>query len=312
MRRIWSEALNKSILDFSGHGKRKTWFSLSFIFNGLRSSKIAARPCAAGTAELISGSLAICLLMFFGAHAFAAVQGEEVTYQSGDVSMRGYIARDDAVKGKRPGVLVVHEWWGHNDYARKRARMLAEMGYTALAVDMYGDGKQAHHPDDAGKMSSAVGKDLPLAQKRFDAARAVLAKHASVDPKRIAAIGYCFGGTVVLQMARAGEALKGVVIFHGNLATATPAKPGGVKARVLVLTGADDPFVPPDQIETFKKEMDAAGAKYEVVVYPGAKHSFTNADADAYGRQFNMPLAYNESADRESWTALKKFLQDVM
>lgn len=257
-------------------------------------------------------ALALLLSFFAAAPVIAAVKGEEIQYKSGDVSMHGYIAWDDAVKGKRPGVLVVHEWWGHNEYARKRARMLAELGYTALALDMYGEGKQAHHPDDAGKMSTAVGQDLPLARKRFDAARAALAKHASVDPKRIAAIGYCFGGTVVLQMARLGEPLAGVASFHGNLTTTTPAKPGMVKARVLVLTGADDPFVPAEQVDAFRKEMDAAGAKYEVVVYPGAKHSFTNRDADEYGKKFNLPLVYNESADKESWAALRKFLDEIM
>jgi dienelactone hydrolase len=254
----------------------------------------------------------VLLMLLAAAPASAAIKGEEIQYKSGGVAMRGYIAWDDAIKGKRPGVLVVHEWWGHNDYARRRARMLAELGYTALALDMYGEGKQAHHPDDAGKMSGVIGKNLPLARKRFDAARAALTKHASVDPKRIAAIGYCFGGTVVLQMARLGEPLVGVASFHGNLATDAPAKPGMVKARVLVLTGADDPFVPPEQVEAFRKEMDAAGAKYEVVVYPGAKHSFTNPDADEYGRKFNLPLAYNESADKESWAALKKFLAEIM
>jgi dienelactone hydrolase len=256
--------------------------------------------------------LALFSVLLAATPVLAEVKGREVQYKSSGVSMHGYLAWDDAVQGKRPGVLVVHEWWGHNDYARKRARMLAEMGYTALAVDMYGDGKQAHHPDDAGKMSAAVGKDLPLAQKRFDAARSALEKDASVDSKRIAAIGYCFGGTVVLQMARLGEPLTGVASFHGNLGTTTPAKAGAVKARILVLTGADDPFVPPEQIADFRKEMDAAGAKVEVIVYPGAKHSFTNPDADAYGKKFNLPLAYDEKADKDSWAALARLLSQIM
>jgi len=254
----------------------------------------------------------ILLTLLAATPTLAAVKGEEIQYKSGDVAMRGYIAWDDAIKGKRPGVLVVHEWWGHNEYARRRARMLAELGYTALALDMYGDGKQAHHPDDAGKMSGALRENLPLARKRFDAARAALEKHRTVDAKRIAAIGYCFGGAVVLEMARMGEPLRGVASFHGSLNTNAPAKAGAVKAAILVMTGADDPFVPADQVEAFRKEMDAAGAKYEVVVYPGAKHSFTNPDADEYGKKFNLPLAYNESADKESWAALARFLKEIM
>jgi dienelactone hydrolase len=255
--------------------------------------------------------MAIGLAVFTGVGAQAAVQGKEVVYRAGDAEMKGYLAYDDARKGKRPGVLVVHEWWGHNDYARKRARMLAALGYTALAVDMYGDGKQASHPDEAGKFAGEVRKNLPLEKARFDAALELLKKQASVDPRRIAAIGYCFGGGVALEMARAGEDVAGVVSFHGTLDTADPARPGAVKAKLLVLTGAEDPFVPAEQVARFEKEMNAAGVDYRVVTYPGAKHAFTNPNADVYGKQFDLPLEYNSAADRESWQAMQEFFVTI-
>jgi len=255
--------------------------------------------------------MAIGLMLFVGAGAQAAIQGKEVTYRSGDTELKGFIAYDDAIEEPRPGVLVVHEWWGHNDYARKRARMLAELGYTALAVDMYGDGKQAKHPEEAGKFAGEVRKNLPLEKARFDAALELLKKQPTVDPDRIGAIGYCFGGGVVLEMARAGVPLDGVVSFHGALDTENPAQRGVVKAKLLVLTGADDPFVPAEQVARFKAEMDAAGVNYRVVSYPGAKHAFTNPDADSYGKQFGLPLEYNAVADRESWQAMQDFFGKI-
>jgi dienelactone hydrolase len=246
------------------------------------------------------------LLLLAGLSAQAAVVGQEVSYQAGDTVMKGYLAWDDAVQGKRPGILVVHEWWGHNAYVRRRAEMLAALGYTALAVDMYGDGKTAAHPEDAGKFSGAVQKDLPLMKARFEAARRFLEEQPTVDPDRIAAIGYCFGGSVVLEMARTGEDLDGVVSFHGSLGGLGPVT-GEIKARVLVANGADDPFVTAEQIEMFKQDMDAAGANYSFINYPGAKHSFTNPDADKYGEQFGLPLAYNAAADEASWQAMQDF-----
>lgn len=244
--------------------------------------------------------------------AQAGVVTREVDYQSGGVTLKGYLAYDDAVKGARPGVLVVHEWWGMNDYARKRARMLAELGYTALALDMYGDGRQAHHPDDAGQFSSEIMKNQDLARARFNAALDLLRREKTVDPGRVAAIGYCFGGAVVLQMARYGSDLKGVVSFHGSLNPISPAEPGAIKAKILVLTGADDPFVPAEQVEQFKKEMDAAKADYKVIAYPGARHSFTNPDADEFGKKFNMPLAYDKAADEASWKEMQDFFRVVL
>jgi dienelactone hydrolase len=253
------------------------------------------------------------LLMFVAAMqtAMAEVKGKEISYTAKGVTMKGYIAYDDAVKGRRPGVLVVHEWWGLNDYARRRARMLAELGYTALAVDMYGNGKQATHPDDAGKFAAEVSKNLDLERARFQAALRVLKKQRTVDPDRIAAVGYCFGGGVVLAMAREGPPLLGVASFHGSLGTDAPAQPGKVKAKIIVFTGADDPMAPPALVDKFKAEMDKAGADYKVVSFPGAKHSFTNPDADEYGKKFNLPLAYNAAADKESWDQLKNFLAGI-
>ncbi len=241
----------------------------------------------------------------------AAVQGKEVTYSANGTTLKGYVAYDDAVKGKRPGILVVHEWWGHNEYARKRARMLAEQGYTALALDMYGDGKQAHHPDDAQKFSSEVAKNATLAKARFDAAYALLKQENTVDAGNIAAVGYCFGGTVALNMARIGEPLKAVVSFHGGLGTEHPAEPGKVQARIASFTGEDDPMIPATQVAAFRQEMDKAGVTYKVVTYPGAQHAFTNPEADKYGKEFKLPLAYNAAADKDSWAAGLAFLADA-
>jgi len=256
-------------------------------------------------------SLCFIGFMFAVAAAQAAVQGKEVSYHANGTTLKGYVAYDDAVKGKRPGILVVHEWWGHNEYARKRARMLAELGYTALAVDMYGNGKQAHHPDDAGKFSSEVAKNAKLAKARFDAALKLIKRQKTVDTHNIAAIGYCFGGSVVLNMARIGEPLKAVASFHGGLGTDHPAEAGKVKARIASFTGEEDPFIPAAQVAAFRQEMDKAGVSYKAVTYPGAKHSFTNPDADKYGQEFKLPLAYNAAADKASWDEGLAFLADA-
>jgi dienelactone hydrolase len=251
-------------------------------------------------------------MSFIGlASAQAAIKGEEVEYKAGNTVHKGYLVYDDAVTGKRPGVLVVHEWWGHNEHARNSARKLAEAGYVALALDMYGSGKTADHPDNAKQFMQALTGDAKVVRRRFDAALNALKRHKTVDRQRVAAIGYCMGGIIVLNMAREGANLAGVASFHGSLGTSSPAKPGKVKAKVLVLTGADDPFVPAEQVDAFKKEMDAARADYKVVSYPNAKHSFTNPEADALGTKFNMPFAYNAEADKQSWAELQSFLKTV-
>ena len=241
----------------------------------------------------------------------AAVIGKTVEYSADSVTLKGYIAYDDKVTDKRPGILVVHEWWGLNDYARKRADMLASLGYVALAVDMYGNGKTVNHPDDAGKFSSEVMKNMPAMKARFMAALDLLRKNEHVDPSRIGAIGYCFGGGVVLNMARAGVDLDGVVSFHGNLTTQSPAEKGNVKARLLVCNGAADKFTPAETIKNFKAEMKGADVNLKFINYPGAMHSFTNPAATELGKKFNLPLAYNEKADKESWAAMKEFFRKV-
>lgn len=248
------------------------------------------------------------LLLLVSLASQAAVVGREVSYQAGDTTLKGYLAYDDAITGRRPGILVVHEWWGQNAYARKRADMLAALGYTALALDMYGEGRTTEHPDEARTFYAAVRENLPLMKARFLAARQFLNEQPTVDPDKNAAIGYCFGGSVVLEMAIEGVDLAAVASFHGGLGgLSTPAK-GAVKAKVLVANGADDPLVTAEQISAFKAMMDAAGADYTFINYPGAQHSFTNPGADQLGAHVHMPLAYNATADAASWQALRQLL----
>ncbi|PSR12387.1 MAG: dienelactone hydrolase [Bacteroidetes bacterium] len=235
------------------------------------------------------------------------VVGEVVTYQTDTTKMIGYLAYDKNSTVKKPGILVVHEWWGHNDYARERAKMLAELGYVALAVDMYGDGKQADHPADAGKFAMSVMGNFPTAKARFLAALEELKNNPHVNPDEIGAIGYCFGGGVVLAMADDGVDLDGVVSFHGSLGLPVMPEAGKIKARVLVLNGADDPFVTQEQITAYTTAMDSAKADYQLINYPGAVHAFTDKGATAKGEKFNLPLAYNEAADKQSWEEMKKF-----
>jgi len=253
--------------------------------------------------------LILFLLFFSVVSVQAQLVREEVEYKAGDTVMKGYIVKDVRCKNKTGAVLVVHEWWGQNEYARKRADMIAELGYIAMAVDMYGDGKQANDAVEAMKLSSEVQRNLPLEKERFEAALKILRQNRLVDPSHTVAVGYCFGGSVVLDMARAGLDLDGVVSFYGGLTTANPAKPGMVKAKILVLNGADDPLVKPEDIEAFKKEMDTAGASYRFINYPGAKHAFTNPDADELGKKFDLPIAYNKEADQKSWDELVHFLK---
>lgn len=238
------------------------------------------------------------------------VVGEEVRYESDGVTLRGYLAYDRNQEGPRPGVLVVHEWWGHNEYTRDRARQLAELGYTALAVDMYGDGRQADHPDDARAFMMEVFENMDAGMARFRAAKALLNEHATTDPEETAAIGYCFGGAIVLHMARTGDDLDAVAAFHaGALETGNDA--ANIRGRVFVAHGEEDPFVPPEALESFERAMDAAGVDYELVRYPGAVHAFTNPGATAKGQEFGLPLAYQKEADERSWAELRVLLADV-
>lgn len=255
--------------------------------------------------------VSLLLLVGLAPTSIAEVTGREVAYTAGDATLKGYLAYDDAREGKRPGVLVVHEWWGHNDYARKRAEMLADLGYVALAVDMYGDGKTADHPKDAGAFAGAVMKNIETGEARFKAAKEFLEAQPQTDPEKIAAIGYCFGGAIVLHMARIGMDLDAVASFHGNLAPKTEAEEGKVKARVLVCHGADDSFIPEEQIDAFHREMNDAGVDYKFISYPGAVHGFTNPGATELGKKFGINLAYDEEADQKSWEALEKLLAQV-
>ena len=239
------------------------------------------------------------------------VVGQEVTYSTDSTTMKGYLAYDANLQGPRPGILVVHEWWGHNDYARKRADMLAEMGYIALAVDMYGDGQQAAHPEDAQKFAMSVMGNLDAAKARFEAAMQTLEENENTDPEAIAAIGYCFGGSVVLSMANAGYDLDGVAAFHSGVQLPVMPDASTLKAQVLVCNGADDPFISPESVDAFKQAMDQAEAKYKYIAYPGAVHAFTNPGADTLGQKFSLPLAYNQEADEQSWAELEKFLAEI-
>lgn len=240
-----------------------------------------------------------------------AVKGEEVIYKANGVVLKGYIAYDDAVTGKRPGVLVVHDWWGPSEFVRDRVRALAKLGYTGLAVDMYGEGKEATNPDEAGKLAGELRKNPSMMKARFDAAQAALSKHPSVDSKRIAAIGYSLGGYIVLEMARQGADLAGVVVFWGTLKTDRPAQKGMVKARVLVQNAMEDPWVTAEQVKQFKAEMDAAGVGYKVIEYPKTKHGFSRRDADSLANKFNLPLAYDAEADRKSWAEMEAFFKMI-
>jgi dienelactone hydrolase len=251
-------------------------------------------------------------LLFFTSSALAAVVGKDVSYKAGDTVMKGFLAFDDAAKGKRAGVLVVPEWWGANDYARKRARMLASEGYVALVVDMYGNGLIADNPTDAGALAGNINKNPALALQRFGAAEKFLNAQSQVKKGEIAALGYCFGGGVVLNMARAGVPLKSVVSYHGVLATDVSVKPGAIKAKLRIFHGEADPVVPPAQVEAFKTEMDNAKADYMFVAYPGVKHTFTNREADSYATQFGLPLKYDNAADIDSWTRTLEFLKSTL
>lgn len=240
------------------------------------------------------------------------VVGEEISYDGDSITMNGYLAYDANLEGKRPGVIVVHEWWGHNEHTRNSAEKLAEAGYVAFAVDMYGDGKTADHPKDAGSFAGAVMSDFAGAQKRFNAALEVLKNSEQCNGEDLAAVGYCFGGGVVLNMARQGEDLDAVATFHGSIGAIEKATPGSVKARILVMNGEDDPFVSADAIVDFKNEMDSANVNYEFVNYPGAVHAFTNPGATEKGKEFELPLAYNEEADKQSWAKLMEFLESTL
>jgi dienelactone hydrolase len=239
-----------------------------------------------------------------------AIVEENITYTADGVNMNGYVAYDSNISGKRPAVLIIHEWWGLNDYSKKRARQLAELGYIAMAVDLYGNGKTADNPDSAGSLAGPFYGNPGMAKTRFDAALNKLKTYSQTGDK-VAAIGYCFGGAMALSIAKLGEDLAGVVCFHGNL-NVVPANKDLLKAKVLVCNGGDDPFVAAAEVATFKKQMDSIGATYTFKSYPGAVHAFTNPDADAIHAKFpKMAVAYNAAADTASWKEMKDFFGTI-
>ena len=249
----------------------------------------------------------ILLLIMTGVPG-AGIMTSEIDYKQDSTVFKSFIAYDDKITGKRPGVLVVHEWWGLNDFVREKAKALAALGYVAFAPDMYGDGKTTTSADEAGKLSGAVRADPAVLRARIAAALEKLRSDIHVDKTRIACIGYCFGGGVALELARSGADVRGVVSFHGSLATTTPAteKP---KARILICHGADDTFVTMDQVAGLIEELKKVKADYEVDIYAHAVHAFSNPDADKAG----LPgVAYNAEADRMSWEQMKKFLGEVL
>jgi dienelactone hydrolase len=247
-------------------------------------------------------------LLTFTTMLHAAVQSKVVEYKQGDQTLEGYLAWDDAVTAARPGVLVVHEWTGLGDYTKKRARMLAELGYVAFAADIYGKGIRPATPQDAGAQAGMYKKNPKLMRERVKAALDTLRGEPMCDARRVAAIGYCFGGTCVLELARSGADVAGVVSFHGGLATATPEDGKNIRCKVLVLHGADDPHVTPKEVAAFEDEMRAAGVDWQVVAYGGAVHAFTNP---ASGNDKSRGASYNAAADHRSWEAMKAFFSEI-
>ena len=236
----------------------------------------------------------------------SGIKEENISYDADSAHLTGFVAWDSGITARRPVVLIVHEWWGLNDYAKNRARQLAALGYLAIAVDMYGDGKMGNDPDAAGKLAMPFYEHPEKAKARFEAALTKIKAFPEADTNRVAAMGYCFGGAVVLNMARMGEPLKAVVSFHGNL-VGVPVDKNLLKAKVLVCHGDSDQFVKPQEVALFKKQMDSIGADYTFKSYPNATHAFTNPDATMLGEKFKLPIRYNAAADSASWKDMKDF-----
>lgn len=242
------------------------------------------------------------LVLTWSSVAVAAVQTKTITYRDGDVECQGYLAYDDAVTGPRPGVLVVHEWWGLDEYAKRRTRELAELGYVAFAADMYGQGRTVAHPKDAGEMAGTVRQNVAAWRKRAQAALKVLSTQPQCDPEKLAAIGYCFGGSTALQLAYSGAGLKAVATFHAALPLPTAEEAQQLKTEILVCHGADDSFIPAEAIASFRKNLEEARVTYEFIAYPQAVHSFTVPDSGKH----NIPgMQYQAAADKDSWDKMK-------
>ena len=251
--------------------------------------------------------LALTLLLSPGL-LWAEIHTKVVEYKHGDTVLEGFLAFDASGGGKRPGVLVVHEWTGHNPYARQRAEQLARLGYVAFALDMYGKGVLAKDAAEAAKFAGVYKNDRKLMRARAEAGLDVLRKQPQVDPQRLAAIGYCFGGTTVLELARDGAGLVGIVSFHGDLSTPNPEDAKHIHGKVLVLHGADDPYVPADQVAAFEEEMRKGKVDWQLIKYGDAVHSFTNVGA---GKDKSKGAAYNAKADARSWEAMKDLFAEI-
>lgn len=240
--------------------------------------------------------------------ASAAIQTKTVEYKQGDTTLEGVLVYDDAVRTKRPGVLIVHQWMGITDYEKKRAEMLVQLGYVAFCADIYGKGVRPKDTAEAGTLAGKYKGDRALLRARVNAGLEVFEKNALVDAKRIAAIGYCFGGTTVIELARSGAELSGVVSFHGGLDSPAPADGKNIKCKVLACHGADDPFVPAKDLVAFESEMRDAKVDWQLIQYGGAVHSFTQPMA---GNDNSKGAAYNERADKRSWEDMKQFLGEL-
>jgi dienelactone hydrolase len=251
--------------------------------------------------------LGVVLLIIAGGVS-AKIVSETIEYKDGDTTLKGEMYYDDAMDGKRPGVLVVHEWWGLNDYARKRAEMLAEMGYVAFAADMYGDNKVTTHAKDAGAWKNQITSNVEAWQNRANLGLDVLKNHKLTDNDKTAAVGYCFGGATVIQMAYAGSDVNGIVSFHGSLPAASESQAKSIKTDILIAHGNADSFVPAEQVSAFRAALDNAGVNYQFNDYDGARHAFTNPGAGEYGIE---ALAYNEEADKRSWQAMQEFFAKI-
>jgi dienelactone hydrolase len=263
------------------------------------------------TLPIVLITLAIITLSFMTPNSVSPkIKEQVVTYTDNATTFKGFVAYDENISGKRPAILVIPEWWGLNDYAKSRARQLAGLGYIAMAVDMFGDGKIAANPQEAQEFTKPYYANPQLAKTRLDAALKQLKAFPVADADNMAAIGYCFGGNVVLNAARLGADLKGVVSFHGGLGGA-PADKKLLKAKILVCNGGADKFVSEQSITEFKHSMDSIGANYTFKSYANATHAFTNPESTENGKKFNMPIEYNEAADKASWNDMKVFFEGI-
>lgn len=258
------------------------------------------------TAACVAATLVLGLVIARPAHA--KVHGKLVEYKDGDTVLEGYLAVDDAAKGKRPGILVVHAWMGIDDNVKKHTDLLAQLGYVALAADIYGKGVRPKDKDEAGKLAGKYKGDRTLLRQRVTAGLTELTKQTNVDVAKTAAVGYCFGGTTVLELARSGAQIAGVVTVHGGLDSPTPADGKNIKAKVLVLHGAADPYSKPADVAAFQKELTDAKVDWQFDQFGGAVHCFTDPTA---GSDAAQGCAYDAAADKRSWTAMKAFFDEL-